>query len=126
MDWMKELSNRAKANLRYRQLLSVVKNREQDYLQIQALLTPGDQIRLDNYISACEELEQALIVLAYQLGQEVCYRITGTCFPISMVSGVTRQSMASTLTPLAAALRSASPNSGSVRSLGCRDSTFSI
>ena len=71
MDWMKELSNRAKADLRYRQLLSVVKNREQDYLQIQALLTPGNQIRLDNYISACEELEQALIVLAYQLGKEV-------------------------------------------------------
>ena len=70
MDWMDKLNNRAKANLCYRQLLSVVKEREQDYLQIQALLTPDDQLRLDNYISACEELEQALIVLAYQLGQE--------------------------------------------------------
>ena len=70
MDWMEKLNNRAKANLWYRQLLSVVKKREQDYLQIQALLTPDDQLRLDNYISACEELEQALIVLAYQLGQE--------------------------------------------------------
>ena len=71
MDWTDKLNNRAKANLCYRQLLSVVKEREQDYLQIQALLTPDDQLRLDNYISACEELEQALIVLAYQLGKEV-------------------------------------------------------
>jgi len=43
---------------------------EPAYNTIRDTLTKAQQIQLDNYISACENLEHARLFIAYQIGKE--------------------------------------------------------
>ena len=54
------------------------------------------------------------------------HRQTGTISFKTILSGVTLQSIASTVTPAFWASRNAAPKAGSVASFGCKNCTFSI
>lgn len=74
-DWMEEVSSRAKEDEWYQYWLKDVKDLEPAFLAIRASLTEEQQARLDDYIAACESLEGARTLLAYQLGREHGMRV---------------------------------------------------
>ena len=69
-NWKDILVLRAAADEWYQQCLQKVKDCETDYLELKAALSPAGQEALDRYIAVCEELEHALVQLAYRLGKE--------------------------------------------------------
>ena len=69
-NWKDLLVLRAAADEWYQQCLEKVEAREPDFLAIRAKLPLSQQQALDGYIAACEELEHALVLLAYRLGKE--------------------------------------------------------
>ena len=69
-EWINELNQMAKADSWYQARLTEVNNLETTFLSFRSSLTPEQREELDNYISACEELEHALVLLAYRLGQK--------------------------------------------------------
>ena len=68
--WTDLLVLRAAADEWYQKCLKDVKAREPDFLAIRGKLPLSQQQALDGYIAACEELEHALALLSYRLGQE--------------------------------------------------------
>ena len=68
MDWMDQLTELAGKDEWYQQCLRAVEEKEAVFLAIRDALTTEQQEQLDGYIAACEELEHALVPLAYRLG----------------------------------------------------------
>lgn len=68
---MEELEKRlyalARHDLWHKQCLSEVENREADFERIRSALSETDQEALDLYISACEELEHSLTLIALRM-----------------------------------------------------------
>ena len=62
--WFKELTENAKYDPYYQQCLTEVRALEPLFLQIRGSLPEGQQKTLDAYISACEELDYALLMLS--------------------------------------------------------------
>ena len=85
-------------------------------------LKPGDSIVL----LADKKRKTRCGATGFCLWKTFFYKVTSTAPEMTRVSGVTLHVTASTLTPAAAACRSAFPKSGSVTSLGCRYFTSSI
>lgn len=74
-EWMDEVTNRARTDEWYQLWLEDVKALEPAFLAIRGSLPEKQQAQLDDYISACESLEGALTLLAYQLGREHGMRV---------------------------------------------------
>ncbi|MBQ6718878.1 MAG: hypothetical protein IJN20_00810 [Oscillospiraceae bacterium] len=64
--WVKELTEKAKHDPYYQECLMEVRALEPMFLNIRSTLPELKQKTLDAYISACEELDHALLVLAIQ------------------------------------------------------------
>ena len=62
--WLKELTEKAKYDPYYQQCLREVKEVEPLFLQIRASLPEMQQKALDAYLSACEEVDHALLSLS--------------------------------------------------------------
>ena len=62
--WLQELTEKAKYDSYYRQCLTEVRALEPMFLNIRSSLPEMQQKTLDAYISACEELDHALLMLA--------------------------------------------------------------
>ena len=67
MDWIHDLMDLARCSPHYQNCLQDVQDTEPAFLAIRESLTPEQQEQLDAYLSACEELEHCLTLLAYQL-----------------------------------------------------------
>ena len=59
--WLEELMEKAKHDPYYQQCLTEVRQLEPMFLQIRSFLPQMQQKTLDTYISACEELDHALL-----------------------------------------------------------------
>ena len=64
--WLKELTEKAKNDPYFLQCLEEVRALEPLFLKIRSTLPELQQKTLDAYISACEELDHALLILAYK------------------------------------------------------------
>ena len=62
--WLKELTEKAKHDPYYQQCLTEVRALEPMFLNIRSSLPELQQKTLDAYISACEELDHALLMIA--------------------------------------------------------------
>jgi len=62
--WYIELMEMAKHDVYYQQCLTEVRELEPVFLNIRSSLPELQQKTLDSYISACEELDHALLLLA--------------------------------------------------------------
>ena len=62
--WLEELTEKAKHDPYYQRCLTEVKALEPIFLKIRASLPELQQKALDAYISACEELDHAFVMLA--------------------------------------------------------------
>ena len=54
----------------HQRCMEAVEDAEGDYLVVRDALTEEQRERLDNYLAACEALDDSLVHLAYKLGQE--------------------------------------------------------
>ena len=63
-EWYIELTEKAKHDPHYQQCLTEVRQLEPMFLQIRSTLPPMQRKVLDSYISACEELDHALLCLS--------------------------------------------------------------
>lgn len=70
MLWIDEITEHARLDVWYLQCLANVKARETAFLDIRNSLPDEQRQQLDSYIAACEELEHALLPIAYRLGKE--------------------------------------------------------
>ena len=70
MDWMNDLMALARCTPWYQECLENVKAAEPGFLAIRQTLSPAQQEQLDAYLSACEELDHCLTLLAYQVHRE--------------------------------------------------------
>ena len=70
MDWIKELTQKAKQDSHYQDCLRELQERESAFLQLRSQLPEVHQKTLDSYLSACEELDHAMTMIAYRLGKE--------------------------------------------------------
>ena len=61
--WLEELMEKAKYDPYYQHCLTEVRHLEPMFLQIRSTLPQMQQKVLDAYISACEELDHALLML---------------------------------------------------------------
>ena len=52
----------------YQQLLAKVKSREAGYLAALEMLPPEQRQQVEDYVAACEALDDPLVYMAYQLG----------------------------------------------------------
>ena len=64
--WINKLTEKAKNDPYYQECLMEVRALEPMFLNIRSTLPELQQKTLDAYISACEELDHALLVLAIQ------------------------------------------------------------
>ena len=71
MDWIHDLMDLARCSPHYQNCLQDVQDTEPAFLAIRESLTPEQQEQLDAYLSACEEQEHCLTLLAYQLHRNV-------------------------------------------------------
>ena len=58
----------AEQNTKYQQALQSAKAVEEDYLALLETLSEERRAALERYIAACEEMDEALVFLAYQIG----------------------------------------------------------
>ena len=58
----------AEQNTEYQQALQELKNVEEDYTALLESLSAQQREVLERYISACEEMDEALVFAAYQIG----------------------------------------------------------
>lgn len=70
MDWEKVLADIAKQDEHYQNCLNEVQELEILFLRLREMLSPTQRELLDRYLSACDELDHAMVRLAYQLGRE--------------------------------------------------------
>ena len=62
---------RQKANdVQYQQLLGMVKRLEPGYLAVLAMLSQEQRQQVEDYVGACEALDDPLVYIAFRLGQE--------------------------------------------------------
>lgn len=59
----------------YQRALQKLKKVEPEYLALSETLTPEQRDVLERYIAACEEVDDALIFLAYEDGRQNGFRI---------------------------------------------------
>jgi len=64
--WINKLTEKAKHDPYYQECLMEVRALEPIFLNIRSTLPELQQKTLDAYISACEELDHALLILAIQ------------------------------------------------------------
>ncbi len=64
--WFGELMKKAKYDPYYQECLMEVRELESMFLNIRSALPELQQKALDAYISACEELDHALLLLAHK------------------------------------------------------------
>ena len=69
-DIWKVLADRSRQDPWYQTCLSMVQEREAEYLALRKTLPEAQQEILEDYLAACQELEDSLVLLAYQLGRE--------------------------------------------------------
>ena len=55
----------------YQQALQQLKEAEADYLAVVESLEPEKREQLERYITACEEADDAVVWLAYQIGKQL-------------------------------------------------------
>ena len=67
--WMDELVRMAKADPWYQEWLAKANSLETEFRRIRDALPKEDQNLLDDYISACEELDNSMTLLAYHQGR---------------------------------------------------------
>ena len=60
----------AKLDLDYQRGLQTVMEKEKAYLAVCSALTPEQRNAIEDYISACEELENYMTLIAYRLGRK--------------------------------------------------------
>ena len=65
------LIDRAKSDPWYQECRAEVRKLEPWFINFRESLSGEDRDKLDDYISACEVLEAALTLMAYNLGREV-------------------------------------------------------
>jgi len=75
MIWEKDLFRRVELDAQYQQQLEEVKKTETEFLKIRHTMPQTHQEILDNYLSACEELDHILTARAYAFGRETGERI---------------------------------------------------
>ena len=68
MEWMDELTRLAKDDPWYQECLADVRRKETAFVKLRDALPQAQQQELDAYIAACEELEHALLPIAYRIG----------------------------------------------------------
>ena len=68
MEWMELLAQLAKKDEWYQECLARMKKKEGEYLEAVKALAPQQHQLIEDYIAACEELEHALLPIAYRLG----------------------------------------------------------
>ena len=66
-----ELEMQKATNVQYQQLLDMVKRLEPGYLAALELLLQAQRQQVEDYVGACEALDDPLIYMAYCLGQEM-------------------------------------------------------
>jgi hypothetical protein len=71
MEWMELVSQFAKSDAWYQACFARMKEKEEKYLEIMDLLTPQQRQAVEDYIAASEEMEHALLPIAYRLGAVV-------------------------------------------------------
>ena len=69
MEYKDRIAELARFDPWYQRCLKDVQEKEQAFLAIHEMLTEEQQLQLDRYIAAREELEHALIPIAYHLGR---------------------------------------------------------
>lgn len=68
MDWMDKVYQLAHTDGWYQECLEDLKRRTPAYEEVLRSLTESQREALEAYIAACEELEHALLPIAYHLG----------------------------------------------------------
>ena len=68
-EWMEYLMERAKMDTQYQSCLEEVNRLEPAFLALRDSLSREQQQILDDYFSACEEMDHALLPLAMEAGQ---------------------------------------------------------
>ena len=68
MGWEEKLFEKARTDSWYQTCLAELKERAVEYEKILEMLPPEQQDAVEGYIAACEELDHALVILAYTLG----------------------------------------------------------
>ena len=72
MDWLKLASDRAATDETYAHYHCLALELEPDFLRLRSSLSEEDRNLLDQYLTACEEMDNALTRIAYALGREGC------------------------------------------------------
>ena len=70
MDWMEEVQRMAQTDAWYQCALEKVKKLEPAYLEILQSLPQEKREALEDYITACEAMDDALLRIAYQFGNK--------------------------------------------------------
>ena len=73
-EWMEELLEWAKEDPEYQACLETVRDLEPEFLALRDALTEDRRNVLDAYLSACEEMDHALLSLAEHLTRQQCQR----------------------------------------------------
>ena len=64
----KDLIQMARTDPEYQRTLESVRRAEKDYLKVCEMLPPEQRRAIEDYISACDEQEDCMAILAYRLG----------------------------------------------------------
>ena len=70
MDWMKRMYQRASGLPEIQACIDEVKKWEDAYDSLRDSLPEGQRIVLESYLSACEELDHGMLLLAYEEGRK--------------------------------------------------------
>jgi len=70
MDWFSRIIEKTKTDFRYQECYQALQKTEEEFLQIRDALPPEQREQLNNYISACEEMDYIMLRLAYLVGKE--------------------------------------------------------
>ena len=64
----KDLIQMARTDPEYQRTLERVRRAEKDYLKVCEMLPQEQRRAIEDYISACDEQEDCMVILAYRLG----------------------------------------------------------
>lgn len=67
-NWLVEVYRRAKEDVYHAECLADVQRLAPAYEAIRATLPESQQVQLDDYIAACEELARSMLLPAYEVG----------------------------------------------------------
>lgn len=70
MEWMKEAAQRAARDARYVECMNRLCTLEAEFLAFRDTLSEEKQNLLDDYLTACEDLDTVLTRYAFKIGQE--------------------------------------------------------